>query len=202
MTKKIKEIKKPAAKQSLRTVTTTTAKAKLSQEPILAKGNAIETGLDDDASGSGTTMQQPPEPPKPEEPKPPVKRGRPLGSTKKKEPDAEGPKEPQPDIVTPSINGLLIPMIAKKMKREAKDIMFTKEEMEMLSKLQPQNDWSKPSWPVYIITAVSIIVIHVTQAEKISQEIPEIKIVHNSRNEPPKNASTATSAATANESNQ
>ena len=77
------------------------------------------------------------------------------------------------DIITPAINGIVIPLVSKRLKRKAEDIMFTKEEAEMLAKLQPPAEFNKPSWPAYIITALSIIVVHVYKSDKIEDKIEE-----------------------------
>lgn len=130
-----------------------------SDAPTLPTGNKTETEID-------TVVT------------PPKGRGRPKGTTKDKaEKEKEtsppiAPKVKQEDFLTPIINSSLIPIAAKRLKRKAEQLQYTEAEMKMLSALKPSVSFDEPSWPAYIITAVSIVIVHYfgTEAEKAPDE--------------------------------
>ena len=71
-------------------------------------------------------------------------RGRPKGSTKK--------EKTQPDLIGQALNTMLLPVVAKIMGLDLKTVLFSKEEMDLMHSLQPETDFTKPSWPAYIVT--------------------------------------------------
>jgi hypothetical protein len=102
------------------------------------------------------------------------KPGRPKGSgVKPKESEAATPAK-QPDAITPMINGLVIPQVAKYYNKEAKDCMYSDEQAAMLAQMQPPNSGIQPSWFWYSVTAVALLLGNVMQAKEIKREKEEI----------------------------
>lgn len=171
------------AKDRLKRVATETAQASGQQANKLPKGNAVEAEL----QGAGGAT------PAPEQPKKP---GRPQGTTvangaKPKGGEAQGAtttttvtttevkKEPvkcaDVDIITPTIAALAIPIISKRTKKKVEQIMYTKEQLETIRKVQPANNLSEPSWPAYFVTAISLMVINIYQAEKVEVPVKQMQ---------------------------
>lgn len=93
------------------------------------------------------------------------------------QPPADQPQLPQVDIVTPAVNALVVPLIAKRNNKKREQVMLTKTQMEEVAKLQPPNDWSKPSWVAYGVMTVSLIMINLYQAEDVKPDVTELKEV-------------------------
>jgi hypothetical protein len=81
-------------------------------------------------------------------------RGRPKGSIKP-------PKEKQ-DLIMSNVNQLLLPILAKIWGLPMDKVLLTKEELALLASLQPETDFTKPSWPAYIITSLVLLAGHIT----------------------------------------
>jgi hypothetical protein len=64
------------------------------------------------------------------------------------------------------LNALGIPMMSKKLKRDAQDLFLDENEIKILDKTQPYIAEQR-SWPAYIITAISMIIIKYYQSEEI-----------------------------------
>jgi len=134
-----------------------TSKSENGGEP-LPKGTTIESTLQ-------AETEQPPA----------VKRGRgrPKGSKNKSGKQQQPDELKRTDGIAPMLNGMVIPMAAKKLKRKPEDLMFSKDEMEYLETIQPPLEmFDKPSWPKYIITAVSMVLIKFYQSEEIKKAAP------------------------------
>ena len=78
-------------------------------------------------------------------------------------------------MISPLISLIAVPIIAKKVKRDKKDIQYTKDQLIELSKVQPASDMMKPSWINYAILAGSLLIINVMQSEKIEIDPKEAK---------------------------
>lgn len=99
-------------------------------------------------------------------------RGRPPGSKTKKEPAPDPPPPPAVDVLTPTVAALAPMIVAKRYNRDPKDLLMTPEEQKTLSQLQPPTEWNKPSWPAYIITAISLMITKVLTSEPLKTEEP------------------------------
>jgi hypothetical protein len=83
------------------------------------------------------------------------------------------------DMITPMVNLIAVPILSKKLKRDKKQVAYTKEQQVELSKVLPNGDYMKPSYINYAILAVSLLVINVMQAEKIEIDPHEAQQVKN-----------------------
>lgn len=98
-------------------------------------------------------------------------------------------KEPEPDFLTPIINDSLIPIVEKRTGRKPGALKYSEAELKMLAALKPPVQFDEPSWPAYIITAVSMVVIHYFGTSKEAAPAEEKKevIIQSRQNEPAEN---------------
>jgi len=78
------------------------------------------------------------------------------------------------DLITMTINSTVIPIIAKhkKVKRNVKQCQYTDEQRTMLATMLPPDAMNalQPSWAMYSITAIVLLINNILQADKIKEE--------------------------------
>ncbi len=80
-------------------------------------------------------------------------------------------------FLTPMMNATLIPLAAKKYKKKKEDLCFNEAEVNLLNGLQPPIYSEQASWPAYVITAVSLLIVHfyTSETERVEKEIDTLK---------------------------
>lgn len=181
-TKQAKAPAKPDAKTALKQSVKETSKVQPT-DGKLPKG-VIDPPEPEPEPGKEPKQPKPEPEPKPE-PKPKGRTPRDFKAEyERKKAKLAGTSDPEPkqqhvkvDIITPALNGLIVPLVAKRSKRKAADIMLKPEQQEQLSKLLPDIDWLKPSWPAYFVLAISMITMNIYAAEEIKPDMNQLRKV-------------------------